>query len=237
MHRNMRRYPLWIAVGLFILAAIAAAFYLTSNRGTPREQLIAEVSRELGRVKTVQGRANITLQGVTLEQELWVERPGFLRTETEAGPSAFDGTIVVLNRREGWVYTPALNMATVVDRANFQEELAAEAGAGSLLERMPDSILAALQQGTQYHRGERTQVAGRAATLLEVVIPDNDPTFPAGPLQIWLDDQYSYPLGWQDSSGREMRFTTVTFNADIDPVTFDFYPPPSASVRRIEPGQ
>lgn len=237
MPLTLRRDLLWIAAGLFLLIGVALTIWLTTNQGTPQERLVAEIGRELERVKTVQGRVNISLQGVTLEQELWVKRPGFLRTETEAGPSAFDGTIVVLNDKEGWVYSPALDMATVVDRAAYKDELAGEAGAGSILERMPDRVLNALQDETQINVGERTQVAGRAATLLEVVVPDNDPSLPAGILQVWLDDQYSYPLAWRDSSGRELRFNSVTFNAEIDPVTFLFFPPPGASVRRIEPGQ
>lgn len=239
MQKTQRRSPILppilFVVGAIIIIAVAVFVWMSANRGTPQERLVSEISRELERVKTVQGRVDITLQGVTLEQELWVQRPGFLRTETESGPSAFAGTIVVLNDVEGWVYTPAVNMATVVDRASFQEELADQAGAGSILERMPDRILAALQQETQIHVGARTQIAGRAATLIEFVIPANDPSLPAGVLQVWLDDQYSYPLAWKDSSGRELRFKTVSFNADIDPLTFVFFPPPSASVRRIQP--
>jgi outer membrane lipoprotein-sorting protein len=237
MQLNLRRGPLWIAVGLLLIIVVAAAVWLTRDRGTPQEQLVAEITRELARVKTVEGRVDITLQNVTLQQELWVQRPGFLRTETAAGPSGFAGTIVVLNDKEGWVYTPALNMATVVDRAGYQTEIAGDAGAGSLLERMPDRILAALHDETQIHIGDHTQVAGREATLIEVVIPANDLSFPQGILQVWLDDQYSYPLAWKDSSGRELRFTSVTFNTDIDPVTFVFFPPPGASVRRIQPNQ
>jgi outer membrane lipoprotein-sorting protein len=232
-----RRDQLWIAAAILLLIAVALYYWLTFNQGTPHERLVAEITRELDRVTTVQGRVNITLQGVTLEQELWVQRPGFLRTETEAGPSAFDGTIVVLNDKEGWVYSPALDMATVVDRASYKEDLAGDAGAGSILERMPDRILAALQNETQIHLGDRSVIAGRAATFLEVVIPPNDPSLPEGILQVWLDDEYSYPLAWQDSSGRDFRFTSVTFNAEIDPVTFVFFPPPGASVRRIEPSQ
>jgi outer membrane lipoprotein-sorting protein len=232
-----RRTIFWVAAFSLVLIVIVGAFWLMRDRGTPQEQLVEEMRRELARVETVQGRANITLQDVTLEQELWVQRPGFFRTETEAGPSAFAGTIVVLNDQEGWVYSPAFNMATVVDRGAYEDEFAQEAGAGSLLERMPDRMLAALEQETQLFVGDREQVAGRAATRVEYVIPEDDPSLPAGVLQVWLDDQYSYPLAWRDASGRELRFTSVAFNEDIDEVTFDFYPPPSASVRRIEPGQ
>src|SRR5687768_176888 len=102
MQPKIRHDQLWIAVGLVVLiGVVATVLLLTSNRGTAQEQLVAELSRELARVKTVQGRVNITLQGVTLAQELWVQRPGFMRTETEEGPSAFAGTIVVLNDQEG----------------------------------------------------------------------------------------------------------------------------------------
>lgn len=237
MQLNQHRSQLWLAAGLLLIIAAAVALWLLNNRGTPQERLSAEIARELARVETVQGRVMVTLQGVTLEQELWVQRPNFLRTETEAGPSAFAGTIVVLNNEEGWVYSPALEMATVVNRSSFQEELADEAGAGSILERMPDRVMAAVQNQTQIHQGDRIQVAGRAATLLEIVIPPGDPSLPAGTLQVWLDDQYSYPLAWRDSNGREVRFESVIFNAEIDPVTFVFFPPPGASVRRIEPNQ
>ena len=230
-----RRGLTFIAAALLLLILVAGAVWWNSEQGTPQEQLVAEIARELARVKTVQGRVNITLEGVTLAQELWVQRPGFLRTETEAGPSAFAGTIVVLNDTEGWVYSPSLGMATVVDRAAYQANVTDEPGTGSILERMPDRILTALQEETQLHIGDRTQIAGREATLIEFVIPDNDPSLPGGILQVWLDDQYSYPLAWRDSNGREMRFTSVTYNAEIDPVTFLFFPPPGANVRRIQP--
>jgi outer membrane lipoprotein-sorting protein len=237
MQPNLRRGQLWIVAGLVLILIVALMIWFTDNRSTPQETLVNEIERELARVETVQGRVTITLQGVTLEQELWVQRPGFMRTETESGPSGFAGTIVVLNDTEGWVYSPALDMATVVDRASFRDDLVGDAGTGSLLERMPDQILAALQAGSPTNIGDRTEIAGRAATLHELVIAPSDPSLPAGGLQVWLDDQYSYPLAWRDSNGRDLRFSTVTFNQEIDPVTFLFFPPPGASVRRVDPAQ
>src|SRR5690606_29088332 len=147
----------------------------------------------------------------------------------------FQGTIVVLNQEEGWVYSPSLGMATVVDRSAYSAEVAGEPGAGSLLERMPDSILAALRGGSPVQHGDAETIAGRQATLLELVIPPDDASFPPGPLRVWLDNEFSYPLAWQDSSGRTLRFSSVVFNREIDPVTFTFFPPPGASVHRIEP--
>jgi outer membrane lipoprotein-sorting protein len=222
--------------GLLVLLLAAVVWYFALRpQGTPQTRLIDELERELARVNTVQGRLTISLQNVNLEQELWVQRPQRLRTETSAGPSAFAGTIVVLNQEEGWVYSPALNMATVVDRSAYSAEAAGEPGAGSLLERMPDSILAALAGGSPIQRGAPETIAGRQATPLDLTIPPGDASFPAGVLRVWLDDEFSYPLAWQDSSNRALRFSSIAFNQEIDPVTFVFYPPPGAGVQRVEP--
>jgi hypothetical protein len=78
-------------------------------------------------------------------------------------------------------------------------------------------------------------IAGRSTLLLELTIPPGDPSFPAGTLQVWLDDAFSYPLAWRDAAGRDLRFTAVFFNREIDPATFTFFPPPGASVHRIAP--
>lgn len=227
-------YTLGAGLLVVLIAVGAGLLWWQSSRGTPQDRLRQEIARELDQVETVKGRLTISLAGASLTQELWVQRPNLLRTETEAGPGAFAGTIVVLNADEGWVYSPALNMATVVDRAEYQADLAGEAGAGSLLERMPDSILAALAQQSTMHLGERSSVAGRAAIELQVVIPPGDPSFPAGPLQVWLDAQYSYPLAWRDSNGRELRFQSVSFNTPIEPEVFVFVPPPGAAVQRVD---
>jgi outer membrane lipoprotein-sorting protein len=228
---------LLIASGLGVLLVLAAVLSWRSLAdGSRADRLAADLERRLARVTSVQGRLDITLQGVTLQQELWVMRPLRLRTETVAGPGAFAGTIVVLNEQEGWVYTPALGMASVVDRAGFDVGLAAEAGAGSLLERMPDSVAAALRGGSPYVEGDATQVSGRAVTLLEIMIPPGDASFPPGALQVWLDREFGYPLRWRDATGRELRFTQVSFNQPIDPATFTFIPPPGARVRRVQSG-
>jgi outer membrane lipoprotein-sorting protein len=232
----LSRNRIWFfaLLAALVLACGVLIYRFVLPKGTPQEQLTNEIERELAHIRTVQGRLTISLQDVTLEQELWVERPAKLRTETSTGPSGFQGAIVVLNDQEGWVYSPALEMATVVNRANYQPDVAGESGAGSLLERMPDSILNALHSGSPVHLGDREAVAGRSATLVELTIPPGDPSFPEGPLQVWLDDQFSYPLAWRDSTGRSLRFSMVRFNQDVDPVIFTFLPPPGVSVHRVE---
>lgn len=232
--RNHSTIVLILIVPALLIAA-GVGWFVFRPRGTPQEQLIAEVQRELGRIESVQGRLTISLQSATLEQELWVQRPNLMRTETSSGPGGFQGTIVMLNAAEGWVYSPALNMATVVDRSAYSAETSGEPGAGSLLERMPDSIIAALVAGGPVQQGETQTIAGRQATLFELSIPQGDASFPPGVLRVWLDDQYSYPLAWQDSSNRTLRFSMIEFNREIDPATFTFFPPPGANVHRIAP--
>lgn len=224
-----------ILTALALLIAAGIGWLTFRPRSTPQARLIAEVQRELGRVETVQGRLTISLQGAALEQELWIQRPNLMRTETSSGPGGFQGTIVMLNEREGWVYSPALNMATVIDRSAYSAEASGEPGAGSLLERMPDSIIAALAAGSPVQKGEAETIAGRQATLFELSIPPGDASFPPGIMRVWLDDQYSYPLAWQDSRKRTLRFSMVEFNREIDPATFTFFPPPGAGVHRIVP--
>lgn len=190
----------------------------------------------LGRVNTVQGRLGIIQGPVALNQEFWLQRPSFLRTETESGPGAFQGTIVALNDREGWVYSPALNMVTVVDRSGYTPELAGEAGAGSALERLPSEIMRIVDLRYPLHKIGGDTVAGRRAEHWEISVPDGDALFPRGPLHVWLDARTSYPLALRDSAGREIRFQSVTFNAAIDPLVFEFVPPPGALVQRVTPG-
>ena len=68
MQQLARRGPLWIVATLGVVALISAVIWLNSERGTQQERLVAEMTRELARMNTVQGRLNITLQGVILEQ-------------------------------------------------------------------------------------------------------------------------------------------------------------------------
>jgi outer membrane lipoprotein-sorting protein len=233
---DLSRSHLLLLGGLLVAILVigGAAMLLAGPRRTEQERVVAELQAELDRLHTVQGRLHITLQEAALEQELWVQRPNRLRTETAEGPSGFKGAIVVLNDQEGWVYSPALEMATVVDRAAYRGHLAGETGAGSLLERMPEAIVAALGDANSWHLSDGEDVAGRATTLLELDIGSGNLAFPQGMLQVWLDNQFSYPLAWRDSSGRALRFDSVLFNEAIDPATFTFFPPPGASVQRVE---
>ena len=49
---------------------------------------------------------------------------------------------------------------------------------------------------------------------------------------VWLDRSVYYPLAIEGDSGFRLRFEFIRFNEAIDPVTFVFFPPPGATVRR-----
>ncbi len=132
----------------------------------PHAALLRQLDDGLARVETVQGLLDITQGPVTLNQEFWLQRPSFLRTETESGPGAFQGVIVALNHREGWVYSPALNLVTVVDRSNYTPVLAGEAGAGSSLERLPADVRRAVEAGYPIHKAGNETLAGRRTDQL-----------------------------------------------------------------------
>jgi outer membrane lipoprotein-sorting protein len=237
----MKPLPATLPARLLILAVlicgVAAAVWINVAGARPPESLAEEIRRELAGVETVRGRLDIALQGVVLQQELWVQRPDFFRTETAAGPEPYRGVIVVLNDQEGWVYSPTLDTATVVDRSQYTSEFAGEAGAGSLLERLPDNLQQGIAQGYPVNRVGDDVIAGRSTDHYEIVIPQGDASFPAGPLHVWLDKSYAYPLALLDSNGRQLKFTSIEFNADIEAVTFTFVPPPGAVVRRVNPTQ
>lgn len=222
---------------LLFLAVLAFSLLLTScgdDRPLP-ERLAADVEKGLANVQTVEGRLNISTGPVTLQQKFWVQRPNLLRTETEDGPSSYKGTIVVLNAKEGWLYNPALRMVTLVDRSKYDPTLAAEAGTGSMLERIPTNILALLRAKPAVNEIGGEEIAGRDTRHLEIVISVQNKDFPAGPLQLWLDKEYGYPIALTMSNGLQIRFTLINFNKTIDPLTFTFVPPPGVLVQKVNP--
>jgi outer membrane lipoprotein-sorting protein len=194
----------------------------------------AQVASSLAKLQTVEGRLEITTGGVVLQQELWVERPNALRTETEEGPAEFKGTIVVLNAKEGWLYNPAVNLVTLVDRTQVTTQLANSSGAGSMLERLPTDIQALLEAKPDIHQVGSEVIAGRTVNHWEIVNNGQSSAFPTGLVKVWLDDTYFYPLAVTLSSGLSIRFTSVDFNQSIDPLTFTFVPPPGVRVQKVE---
>jgi len=81
----------------------------------------------------------------------------------------------------------------------------------------------------------QTVVAGRAAYRL--VIRPRTPRTLVGRVEFDVDAQHFLPLGLEvfprgrDVAALSLRFTSVRFGS-IDPSTFDFSPPPGATVRR-----
>lgn len=218
----------------FVLLCMALGLNACGDARSPAEQVAAQIESGLAKLQTIQGRLEITTGQVVLQQELWVERPNHLRTETEEGPAEFKGTIVVLNAKESWLYNPAVNLVTLVDRTQASPKLPDTAGAGSMLERLPTDIQALLQAKPDINQVGSEVIAGRTTNHLEIVNNGQSTAFPAGLIKVWLDDTYYYPLAVTLSSGLSIRFTSVDFNQSIDPLTFTFVPPPGVRVQKVE---
>jgi outer membrane lipoprotein-sorting protein len=197
------------------------------------EKTATEMARRLPQVRTVMGRVEIQVGEDLLKDELWVQRPTFLRAETEEGPAEYKDMIVVLNETEAWYYVPALDVTMIADRQTFQPEVGALTGS-NLLEAMPEEIQAALSKADAFNYVGREKMAGRDVHHMEMNLPQAVGILPAGVLALWLDQETYYPLRVKTPNGLEITFTDVRFNQDIDPKTFIFVPPPGMEVRRID---
>jgi outer membrane lipoprotein-sorting protein len=222
-----------IALGIFLMWGRAA-----QNSLHP-EDLAARMESWLERVNTVQGELQLISGAVALEQELWVERPRRLRTEIEGGPPALapldenQKTTLVLTEEEAWFYNPNLGFATVADRTVYVPEAGLEVG-GSILESMPEDVVALLHTASDIQILGEDIVAGRDVLHVQILLAGADNPFLARRLNVALDREFFYPLAIESDSGFLLRFRWIRFNEPIDPATFVFVPPPGIVVSRIE---
>jgi len=219
----------WKRLALLLLILALAG----CGGGPTAEKTATEMARRLPQVRTVMGRVEIQVGEDLLKDELWVQRPTFLRAETEEGPAEYKDMIVVLNETEAWYYVPALDVTLIADRQTFQPEVGALTGS-NLLEAMPEEIQAALSKADAFNYVGREKMAGRDVHHMEMNLPEAVGILPAGVLTLWLDQETYYPLRVKTPGGLEITFTDVRFNQEIDPKTFIFVPPPGMEVRRID---
>ncbi len=220
-----------IVVGLLLLVGVALGIVFFMTRGPDASSLPDDAAAALAKLKTVQGRLVLGKEYQMMEYELWVERPRHLRVEAELqGLDRKAVFILMFNENEAWTYDPVLHIATVADRTKTPPTEGSLVGT-SLLETMPDDVLAALRGGDVQIIGEES-VAGRDALRVQVMLPAQNP-FDSGQLTLWLDKTTYYPLAIEGDTGFRMRFDFIKFNQAIDPLTFVFFPPPGATVRRI----
>ena len=222
-----------IFVGLALAAAVGLAVLSFTTRIPDAESLPDEVAARLEELKTVQGRLQLGKDDQTVEYELWVQRPRHLRAEAELeGMDRKAVFIMTFNEEEAWTYDPVLDLATVTDRKDGGAT--ASRFGTSLLETMPDDVLAALRAGELQIVGEEA-AAGRNALRVQIQLPSGQsPLEEAGEhVTVWLDRSTYYPLAIEGSNGFRMRFDFIKFDEEIDPRTFVFFPPPGATVRRV----
>ena len=220
--------------GLALVVGVVLAILFFTTRVPDADRLPDEVAARLEKLQTVKGRLLLGKDDQTLEYELWVQRPRHLRAEAELkGLDRKAVFIMMFNAEEAWMYDPLLNIATVTDRTKEPPADGARFGT-SLLETMPEDVLAALRAGDIQIIGEEP-VAGRNALRVQMLLPPTqNPLAQVGEqLTVWLDRSTYYPLAIEGDTGFRMRFEFIKFNETIDPLTFVFFPPPGATVRRI----
>jgi outer membrane lipoprotein-sorting protein len=218
------------------IVAVLAGLYFFNNRTPSAAQLPDRMAAQLTGMNTVQGRVDVTQGTVTLEQEFWSQPPTFMRAEVDKGPAGFQGTIVVLDAKETWVYVPSLGLVTVADRENAPTVDGGQAGT-SYLETLAADVEAALRTSKDVQIIGEEQAAGRPALRVQLFVNPTDTPFGAGQLTVWLDKRFYYPLAVEGDNGFSLRFQFARFNQEIDPATWVFVPPPGATVRRVGGGK
>lgn len=227
----------WIAgtvAGLALVVGVVLGILFFTTRVPDADNLPDQAVARLEKLKTVQGRLVLGRNDQMVEYELWVQRPRHLRAEAELqGLDRKAVYIMMFNEDEAWTYDPLLDIATVTDRTKAPPAEDSRFGT-SLLETIPDDLLAALRAGELQIIGEEP-VAGRNALRVQILLlPAQNPLQEAGEqMTVWLDKSTYYPLAIEGDTGFRMRFDFIEFNQAIDPLTFVFYPPPGATVRRI----
>lgn len=234
---NRRRLAALSAGLVVIILGIFLMWGRAAQNSLHPENLAERMESWLQRVNTVQGELQLIHGDVALEQELWVERPRRLRTEIEEGPPTLapidenQKTTLVLTEEEAWFYNPNLGFATVADRT-VVPEAGLEAG-GSILESMPEVLVALLQTASDIQIVGDDMVAGRDVVRVQLLLAEADNPFLARRLNVALDREFFYPLAIESDSGFLLRFRWIRFNEPIDPATFVFVPPPGIVVNRI----
>ncbi len=228
----MQRSQLVSLAAAIGIVAVLAGFYFFNSRLPTAANLPERMAAELAGVRTGEGRGEVNQGTVTLEQEFWSQPPTFMRAEVDKGPQGFQGTIVVLNETDAWVYVPALGLVTVADRGKEPRTDAGQVGT-SYLATLADDVLAALRTSTDVQISGEDQAAGRPALRVQMFVNPADTPFGAGQLTVWLDKRFYYPLAVEGNNGFSLRFQFARFNQEIDPATFVFVPPPGATVRRM----
>ncbi len=162
-----------------MLAAVVLAVLYFTNRPPSADRLPDEAAARLQQLQTIKGRLLLGKDDQALEYELWVQRPRHLRAETELkGLDRKAVFLLVFNDEEAWTYDLLLNIATVTDRSKGPPAKGARFGT-SLLETLPDDVLAALRAADIHIIGEE-EAAGRNALRVQMLPSAQNPLAEVG---------------------------------------------------------
>ena len=223
-------------VGLFLVATLALS---GCGEAITAEEIVAKMQEMLETTKDAHAvvRVSLNAQGIELgaTAEVWEKAPDQVRAEVLTSTDGrFDGTVVVSDGEQGWVYEPQRNVVTVGTLENVEMPLPQE-----ILTSLQEVIQAVLDVSDISLVGEES-IAGREAYKLTVRSKDGADVqiFPGGgTATLWVDQVQWIVLRATYEAGAfgqgEMEIQSFELNTGLPDSLFEFEEPEGASV--VEP--
>ncbi len=233
----MSRKMLSAVFGLLLVASLALA---GCGSKITAEEIVAKMQEMLETTEDAHAivRVSLNAQGITMgaTAEVWEKAPNKIRAEVlQSTDSMFDGTVVVTNGLQGWVYEPRRNVVTVGSLENIEMPLPQE-----ILTSLQGVIQALLDVSDVSLLGEES-VAGHDAYKLSVKAKEGADVqvFPGGgTATLWVDKEQWMVLKATYEAGTfgqgEMEMESFELNSGLSDAVFEFDVPEGATV--IEPG-
>ncbi len=230
------RHKIMALVGLFLVASLALAGCGTAITA---EEIVAKMQEMLETTEDAHAvvRVSLNAQGIELgaTAEVWEKAPDRIRAVVLTSTDGrFDGTVVVSDGEQGWVYEPQRNVVTVGSLENLEMPLPQE-----ILTSLQNVIQAVLDVSDISLVGEES-IAGREAYKLTVRSKEGADVqiFPGGgTATLWVDQGQWMVLRATYEAGAfgtgEMEIQSFELNTGLSDSLFDFEVPEGAST--VEP--